>query len=826
MKRPRLLGLLLLFWLISVPCSAQESADTQTSVPQLVPKVFTREDGGAQNKEGKADIPSLPGLAEVVPRATELEQKALKAQEALAAIQDLSAFDKRLADLEHQVTQIVKKIDGMGDPANWNIYRLLDVQHLIQGEKQKLTIVLESVSTRLAELEGLRRNWENEQAFWKKWEESLKEGQTEIPSESFQKVREAIAIILQSASNTSTQLLGLQQKLTGQLDEVRKLSVPVDAALQRIRGEIFQKNAPSFFSEEFLAQFDARLWGALKEGLMAGLKMEREDLYPYAGLILLHLVAIMALTHFIKHRGWLTERTSEWRFVKEHAWAFSVFVTQALTMLFYYRPSPSWLLLTFGVVIFSASFLVSDMVPQPRLRRVLFVLASVQIVSAVLKLISLPAPLFSIYLVLICIGGIIFFLGQSRRHMGEHEGRLDVFSAGLRGAALVAAGALLALVVGYSNFSDYLIRSSVATIFFVVVGLLLFHLGNGFLELLLNHPSVTRIGFFTRFGAALESRLRNLLKAVLWVGVCLALFQLWGIHSSMGEAWEKIFQFRFAVGDLTVSLGRIVLAILFFYVVVSASWFVRAFLDGEVFPRQQIDLGARDAIKKLIHYTLLFLGIVVAVSVMGLNLTSFAFLTGALGIGVGFGLQNIVNNFVSGLMLLFERPFKVGDVVVVDNEMGTVKKIGLRSTIIETPDRSELIIPNSQFVSGKVTNWTRSSHIARVRIPLGVAYGTDIEQVLRLLKDAAGSDSRILKIPAPNALFLRFGNSALELELHCWLSDVKDTLLVTSHLCQEIDRRCREAGVEIPFPQHDLNLRSVDKDVLEGIVGMNKKKET
>jgi potassium-dependent mechanosensitive channel len=210
---------------------------------------------------------------------------------------------------------------------------------------------------------------------------------------------------------------------------------------------------------------------------------------------------------------------------------------------------------------------------------------------------------------------------------------------------------------------------------------------------------------------------------------------------------------------------------------------------------------------------------------MGLNLTSFAFLTGALGIGVGFGLQNIVNNFVSGLMLLFERPFKVGDVVVVDNEAGTVKKIGLRSTIIETPDRSELIIPNSQFISGKVTNWTRTSHIARVRIPLGVAYGSDVEQVLRLLKEAAGSDSRILKIPAPNALFLRFGNSALEFELHCWLSDVKDTLLVTSHLCQEIDRRFREAGVEIPFPQHDLNLRSVDKDVLDLIVGMNKKNE-
>jgi len=201
------------------------------------------------------------------------------------------------------------------------------------------------------------------------------------------------------------------------------------------------------------------------------------------------------------------------------------------------------------------------------------------------------------------------------------------------------------------------------------------------------------LGFFSRFGDALESRLKNLLKAVLWIGIFLALFQLWGIYSSFGQAWEKIFEFKFAIGELTLSLGRILVAVLFIYLVISGSWFIRAFLDGEVFPRQQLDRGARDAIKKLIHYSLLFFGIMTAISLIGLNLASLAFLTGALGIGVGFGLQNIVNNFVSGLMLLFERPFKVGDMVVVDNETGTVRKIGLRSTIIETFDRSELIVP-------------------------------------------------------------------------------------------------------------------------------------
>ena len=300
---------------------------------------------------------------------------------------------------------------------------------------------------------------------------------------------------------------------------------------------------------------------------------------------------------------------------------------------------------------------------------------------------------------------------------------------------------------------------------------------------------------------------------------------MWGVYASFSQAWDKIFDFKFAVGEVTVSVGRMLLAALFIYLILSASWFIRAFLDGEVFPRQQLDRGARDAIKKLIHYSLLFIGIMIAVSLIGLNLTSLAFLTGALGIGVGFGLQNIVNNFVSGLMLLFERPFKVGDMVVVDDQTGTVRKIGLRSTIIETFDRSELIVPNSQFISGKVTNWTRSNHIARIRITIGVAYGSDIELVLRLLKEAAETDTRILSNPQPNPLFLRFGDSSLECELHVWIADVGDRLAVRSHLCQEIARQFQDAGIEIPFPQRDLHLRSIDERILERAPGLEKTKE-
>ncbi len=755
MKRHFLLPLIVISWLFACPCPAQQKTDTQISIPKIVQNVFGKDENAGQNREAKADAPPFPGLAEVVPRAADLAQKASKAEEAIGVAEDTSAFGMQITDAENRVNQLAKKIAGMGDPAGWNIYRLADVQHMIQGENSRLGALLGPISAKLSDVEAIRTNWEDEHAFWEKWQESMSEAQTEIPPETFNKAVETATVVVRSAANASASVLVLQQELTKQLDEVRRLSIPVDAAMKKIRSETFRKNAPSFFSMEFYEPFNTALWPAIKEGAADAWKMEREYLpnYDYGWIIFLQALVTLTLVSLIWRRRQFPEKTREWHFIRQHPWAFSIFAMQAAALLLYQGAAPSWLLLNVALVVFSSSFLISGMLPHPRVRLVVFLLASVLTISALLKLISLPAFLYSLYLALVCVSGIGVLLCVARRHSAEQGGRLDLFSAGLRGGSLVLFATLLLLSAGFSNLANYLVRSSIVTIFSFIIAFLLLCLGNGCIEVFLHQPFVTRLRFFIRFGEALESRLKNLLKAILWIGVFLTLFQLWGIYASFGQAWQKIFEFKFAIGELTLSLGRILAAALFIYLVASGSWFIRAFLDGEVFPRQQIDQGARDAIKKLIHYSLLIFGIMIAISLIGLNLTSLAFLTGALGIGVGFGLQNIVNNFVSGLMLLFERPFKVGDMVVVDNETGTVRKIGLRSTVIETSDRSELIVPNSLFISGKVTNWTRSNKIARIRVPVGVAYGSNIDRVLSLLKEAAENDPRVLSTRSPIRFF-------------------------------------------------------------------------
>ncbi len=208
------------------------------------------------------------------------------------------------------------------------------------------------------------------------------------------------------------------------------------------------------------------------------------------------------------------------------------------------------------------------------------------------------------------------------------------------------------------------------------------------------------------------------------------------------------------------------------------------------------------------------MGIIVAaavgISALGLDLSNLAIVAGALSVGIGFGLQNVVNNFVSGLILLVERPVQVGDWVVVGDKQGYVRRIKVRATEIQTFDRASVFVPNSQLISEAVTNWTYADKMGRVIIPVGVAYGTELRTVMKILTEIGQSHPEVLKQPAPAALFRGFGDSALNFELRCFLADVERTISVTSDLCLAIDDAFREAGIEIPFPQQDVYIKQFE----------------
>jgi small-conductance mechanosensitive channel len=236
--------------------------------------------------------------------------------------------------------------------------------------------------------------------------------------------------------------------------------------------------------------------------------------------------------------------------------------------------------------------------------------------------------------------------------------------------------------------------------------------------------------------------------------------------------------------------------------------FINFVLQEDVFTRVRTGRGVPQAIAGVVRYTLILLGFFVALAAAGIELGKLSIIAGGLGVGIGFGLQNVVNNFVSGLILLFERPIGVGDIVEMPDIWGEVKRIGIRASVIRKFDGAEVIVPNSMLISEKVTNWTLSDNCRRMEFDVGVEYGTPAQSVIDLLLGVAKANPKVLSNPPSRAFFINFGDSALEFKLQAWVS-FDEGLSTRSALAVAIQEALKQAGIGVPFPQRDLHLVSV-----------------
>ncbi len=274
----------------------------------------------------------------------------------------------------------------------------------------------------------------------------------------------------------------------------------------------------------------------------------------------------------------------------------------------------------------------------------------------------------------------------------------------------------------------------------------------------------------------------------------------------------------FDIGEFRIIPARVLWALLIFGSIIIFSSWVRSQMENNWLKMTGMGQGARDAMVTITGYVIFIAALFAGLSAAGFDFGNVAIVAGALSVGIGFGLQNIVNNFVSGLILLFERPVRKGDWIAVGGTEGIVKEIQIRSTRIQTFDRSDVIVPNSELISNQVTNWVLSNRGGRAIIPLGVAYGTDTQKVRDILLAIADENENVNKsglYPAPVVLFRAFGDSSLDFELRVFLRDIDKRLSVISEINFAIDKAFREAGIEIPFPQRDLHVKSLPENFVQ-----------
>jgi small-conductance mechanosensitive channel len=387
--------------------------------------------------------------------------------------------------------------------------------------------------------------------------------------------------------------------------------------------------------------------------------------------------------------------------------------------------------------------------------------------------------------------------------------------------ALLLASGPLADWFGYQVLAVTLIRGVYLTLGSALLMMLLFQT----FRLVLDHLQATERGVTPKldeFDHVIIAPNTSSLIVLRTIGVLLLilfgyfLLVAWNISSASMTSISNLIIDGFQVGAATIVPARIIGALaLFIFLWLFARW-LRQQLGDRWLTRTALDKGARQSIVTLSTYVIIGTAILMVLSIVGVDFKNLAIIAGALSVGIGFGLQNIINNFVSGLILLFERPVRPGDWVVIGATEGYVKRVSIRYTLIQTFDRADVMVPNSELISNQVTNWMLRDSLGRVIVPIGVAYGSDTNKVRELLLSIAKAHPLVIfgstTVSDPKVLFIGFGENSLNFELRCFIKDVDQRLSTRSDLLFAVDDAFRKECIEIPFPQRVLHMNTDDRD--------------
>jgi small-conductance mechanosensitive channel len=810
-----------------------ERADTESEQPAELPPAV------APTKPPPTEAPAEPvteAPPEAAPTIAEIPRRALEAAKVLRSLRDQARPQPSVAEADRKLPDLVEAIEVLrqttteSDPESLSVRRI----ETLAGQWQRFRLQLRDYGGSLGEradaLEAARGRLQELSSEWEVIRAASE--REDLPRELVERIQAVLADTESTATELRDRLdtvLILQNRTSEQQTIVAGQLERLADAHQIARRRILSIDSPPLWRA--LAPSDEAIYlaGQVEASWRADIQILARFLAEYPQNILAQLIffLIFAVALFILGRRSRSRlEADEDLATSAHILArpFSAaLLLVLLTTRFWYPETP-----TVVVEINRLLFLIPliGLLPgllHERMRPALYGLAWLYLLDGARDLAmeeTLLARLLLLGVTVLALAGVIWLLRPGGSFRTYSRNRWWQLAANLMGLAAVLLGiSLVGNIFGNTTLANLLTYGTLGSAYGAVVlaaGSLVLR---GLTAALLHTEWMRSFPSVRQYGDLILARLvtgYHLLALYFWGWLTLVLFDIWGpvtawISGFLGTEWT--------LGGLSLSLADILIFALAIGLAVLASRFVRFVLQEDVFPRIHLPRGVAGSMSILVNYAILALGFFVALTVAGIEWSRFALIAGALGVGIGFGLQNIVNNFVSGLVLIFERPIQLGDTIEVGPLLGIVRRIGIRSSTVRTYDGAEVIVPNGDLISKEVVNWTLSDQNRRIEIAVGVKYGTDPRQVLEILEEVARGHDRVLEFPSPRAFFEGFGDSSLNFLLRFWTGKFQDWWNIKSEVTVGINDAIKAAGIEIPFPQRDLHLRSVDGDAGRALSG-------
>ncbi len=709
----------------------------------------------------------------------------------------------------------------------------VNVSSQLSGWKKSIQSKVTAVEEKIAELRVLLDLWQrtvdslNNRVKPDQPEQQDQDGAAQtveiVPEELLSRANSVLSSITEAknqADEKRSELLKVESRIAELQSSVNNAVQDIKNRREGSLSQLFVRDAPPFWSAD---------WASIHLGTLASdagksISLQWDDLFEYAqaysGRFAMHALVVCLFTLGLYWgRGRIIPMVENEPRLHRAAVLFQNPLASALILsllflfVFYSRP-PRVLQAFLGIIgIVPGVLILRRFVKQPVKGLLYFVLGLFLYdrVRDIFQTLPLTTRLLFSIETLAAITFLIWFFKSDSVSKSVEAGSVRIFKLIhelVPFAIAIFAVSFVANALGFVALSTLIGNSLLRSVY---VGIFLYTAVQIILSIatfLVRVYPFTELRFILNNPDLVISKARQAINWLAWIVWFFSVLSVLSLRDAFLATATSFAEFGVKWGKINISISDIVLLAVAVWLTFLTSRFIRFVLEEDVYPRMDLGGGVSYAVSTVVHYLFLTIGFLLAFVALGVRLSEFAVLAGAVGIGLGFGLQNIINNFVSGLILLFERPVKVGDLVQVGHHQGTLNSIGLRASVVRKVDGSDVILPNSKLISDEVVNWTLSDELRRLEIPFGVAYGTDPKKVIEIITAVAVSNPEVTADPAPNTLFQSFGDSALNFELRAWTANGEGWIPLRSRIVTEIYAALTKEGVEIPFPQRDLNIKN------------------